>query len=1383
MPLAIFYQFNSGFNIFFLCSAVLSCITIISPVSPVSAVVPFVIVLVIGLIKEAIEDLKKYFYDRDSNNSICIKYVSPAFVEAKWSDVEVGNIIKVKKDETLPADILVIKSSNENGFCFLETSNLDGETALKPREALNATQTQIVDEKGIDQFFSLRNYNETYAEVDQPNENIYEIEGTSFINSNKFYFEVKNILLRGGKLKNVDYVYGIVIYTGKDTKLLQNIKHSSLKTSHIDKKLNIIVLYILIVCLVLTVVATVIGSVFRSKNMPDYDEGDLNADYILYFNEDSNDALEIIRILVANFTTFTTLIPISIMITMAVIKTIQVFVMELGEARLRRDPEDQVKCFSTTLQDDLGMVKFIFTDKTGTLTKNQMEFKSCSIFTQIFNEDTKKPENILDPFEELKGKSFIESQTFDKRKKSIFTKNFKKSELTNLLKDRSSQLLVKDLNGCPFNSQGEAITEYFLDIAINHDVLAEIDKKTGELGFQGANPDEVTLVTAANEMGFTFVSRENNVVEIKVYDYATDQIVTRHFEVLQKFDFTSARQRSSIIVKDLLTNQIKLYLKGSDTKVFASLDQYSQKNILPKAKEHVDGFARTGLRTLCYSMKFIDLPDYNKWEREYADLKYRCINDKSLNSKLEECIGEIESKALLLGVSALEDKLQDEVKNDLQHFIEAGINVWMITGDKMDTAESIGHSCKLFTEDTEVFKIKTTSDVDEVIERMKVILKTMNNLQRNVDDFHEEVKVNAKKRGAYKLISNSMELAKPTEDGRPEIFTTTNEEKKPMVKQRKGLKKGITVNLETKNKMPLDEEKQEQEEEEGLKANEIHDASVFRFMYDKGLFENTESSVMDNMSILQGKVIQASIEASKQQIGNHEEYKKEEGEGEENPQLQHVKSMIPRSQEKMEIYYNICREKIVECRAINNRRFFCFDITRKIKKKLYDVEDVDEFEEEDLRLDPNEITMDMNFGLIVEGQAITTCMTEGIAAKLFWKLIRNSKSLICCRSSPLQKSQIVNFIKMHNCGITLAIGDGGNDVNMIKTADVGVGIFGKEGYQAAFNSDFAIAQFKYLKELIFIEGRFCLSRNSYFIYHYFFKNVIYTMPQFWLCIYSGFSGTNIYDEIYYMSYNTFITLLVLCAYTIVEEDYDCEFKSYKQRERRILKKLIPDIFAEYRDSFPFNVGKFFAVFFASIAMSVIPYFFFYGSFKDSLRSEDGQPFCFWDYSLGVFLSSCLIHFFVMLVDTHFWEWLAMTAFLLQLAIIICFVIIYQSLDLYQELSGDLYGIIKSPIFWLAEIVIVALCFLPVYFYRRIKYYFGGRILDNILKGKFEHYYIEKFYEKKVNQMSKAVRSIAKFKRILAKKTLSLDVDDVGEQNMVKMAIEYKRSRSKKNLDS
>ena len=147
----------------------------------------------------------------------------------------------------------------------------------------------------------------------------------------------------------------------------------------------------------------------------------------------------------------------------------------------------------------------------------------------------------------------------------------------------------------------------------------------------------------------------------------------------------------------------------------------------------------------------------------------------------------------------------------------------------------------------------------------------------------------------------------------------------------------------------------------------------------------------------------------------------------------------------------------------------------------------------------------MNLGILIEGDSISHCLNNDMK-DLFWSIIRNSRSVVCCRCSPTQKAEMVNFVKNKSQEVTLAIGDGGNDIPMIKIANVGVGIFGKEGYQAAFNADYAISQFKYLKRLIFVHGRLSLNRNSYFIYFFFFKNVLFTLTQLWFCFFSGFSG-------------------------------------------------------------------------------------------------------------------------------------------------------------------------------------------------------------------------------------------------------------------------------------
>ena len=232
------------------------------------------------------------------------------------------------------------------------------------------------------------------------------------------------------------------------------------------------------------------------------------------------------------------------------------------------------------------------------------------------------------------------------------------------------------------------------------------------------------------------------------------------------------------------------------------------------------------------------------------------------------------------------------------------------------------------------------------------------------------------------------------------------------------------------------------------------------------------------------------------------------------------------------------------------------------------------------------------YTIIIEGSAIDTCMEEGPAGKLFFELIQESRSLICCRSSPSQKSRVVEYIKKNSDGLTLAIGDGGNDVNMIKMAHVGIGIFGKEGYQAAYNSDYAISQFKYLKRLLFIDGRFSLARNSYFIYHYFFKNVLFAMAQFWFQNFSKFNGRGLNDDWYSLAFNTFFTVVPIAVRAVTEEDFDATFSSYSISARKKLPYLFPDIYKEFRESMPFNIVKFTVIYLIGLFVSII---FFYCS--------------------------------------------------------------------------------------------------------------------------------------------------------------------------------------------
>ena len=301
--------------------------------------------------------------------------------------------------------------------------------------------------------------------------------------------------------------------------------------------------------------------------------------------------------------------------------------------------------------------------------------------------------------------------------------------------------------------------QLFLNIAINHDVLVEKRTEKKDVVYQGISPDEVTLVSVADELGYTFLSREEGKIIIEVYNYDTDSKELREFQVLKKFDFTSERQCSSIILKDLKNNKIIIYIKGSDRKIMSTVNSFSKNNIYEQTQEHIDQFAHQGLRTLCFSLNYLDENEFNSWLNEYEDLKYRATKDKSLNIELNALINKIESNSFLLGATALEDKLQDRVKKDIEDFIEAGINFWMITGDKLATAETIGHSCGIISEDSEVFKIRETKDPKLVLEQLEKIKKNIDKSDKELENIihHHNQKLERMKTRKTLRLNNNLE--------------------------------------------------------------------------------------------------------------------------------------------------------------------------------------------------------------------------------------------------------------------------------------------------------------------------------------------------------------------------------------------------------------------------------------------------------------------------------------------------------------------------------------------------------------------------------------------------------------------------------------------------
>ena len=433
------------------------------------------------------------------------------------------------------------------------------------------------------------------------------------------------------------------------------------------------------------------------------------------------------------------------------------------------------------------------------------------------------------------------------------------------------------------------------------------------------------------------------------------------------------------------------------------------------------------------------------------------MGNKKLLGDLNNLINEIESNIVLLGVSALEDKLQDEVENDIKKFIEAGINFWMITGDKMDTAESIGYSCGIFSEDSEIYKIKDTNDVNEVIELMKNISKNINEIDFELNNITEN---HHKKMIKEKIIPNIFERKRKryntVKPKREEIKINENKEKRSLDINREILKfKNESINEINKSseESDKDNEKKSHSNNESKRDNIDININNESFKNDKNnsliinkdnskrkneyfqkLFRQTnEGSINsqednkiifkyvakneDNISIYSlikkdVKKVQDSINSSEMFVQNEncinssnemngdEDLKSEIKEDNDNIIKTKKHNDIPLDEKKFKDYFDFCQKELLNCSDKHYKRLGLFKI-----KYLYPVQADSEDSCKKIK---------SKFSLMIEGSAITTCMTDGEAADLFWDLIQRSRSLICCRASPSQKSKVVEFVKKKN---------------------------------------------------------------------------------------------------------------------------------------------------------------------------------------------------------------------------------------------------------------------------------------------------------------------------------------------------------------------------------
>uniref|UniRef100_A0A8C9QQW2 Phospholipid-transporting ATPase n=1 Tax=Scleropages formosus TaxID=113540 RepID=A0A8C9QQW2_SCLFO len=994
VPKNLFEQFRRIANFYFLIIFLVQLI-IDTPTSPITSGLPLFFVITVTAIKQ------------------------------------VGDIVLVKEDETFPCDLILLSTSRDDGTCFVTTASLDGESSHKTYYAVQDTKS-FNTEQELD---TLR----ATIECEQPQPDLYKFVGRINIYQERDEpiarpLGSENVLLRGATLKNTEYVYAVAIYTGMETKMALNYQSKSQKRSAVEKSMNAFLIVYLCILLSKALINTVLKYVWQAN--PNRDEP--------WYNEKTESERQR-HVLIRAFTDFLAfmvlfnyIIPVSMYVTVEMQKFLGSYFITWDEEMFDDEIGEGALVNTSDLNEELGQVEYIFTDKTGTLTENNMEFIECCVDGHVYVPHAICNGQILPG---ALGIDMIDSSPGPDGKEH-------------------EELFFRALCLCHTVQVKEEETV--------DGIKRGIHQGKGTSFYISSSPDEVALVEGMKRLGFTYLRLKDNHMEILNRE---DEI--ERFELLEVLNFDSVRRRMSVIVRSG-TGELYLFCKGADSSIFPRVISGKVEQV----RARVEHNAVEGLRTLCVAYKLLTFEEYQDICQLLETAKLAL---QERDKKLAEAYDAIERDFILLGATAVEDRLQDKAADTIESLHKAGMKVWVLTGDKMETAAATCYASKLFRRSTQILELTT----------------------------------------------------KRTEE------------------------------------------------------QNLHDV----------LFDLSRTVLRQHGSL-----------------------------------------------------------------------------TRDTFSGLSN-----EFQD---------------YGLIIDGATLTAVMkpdqdgSTGNYKEIFLEICRNCSAVLCCRMAPLQKAQIVKLIKFSKeHPITLAIGDGANDVSMILEAHVGIGIMGKEGRQAARNSDYAIPKFKHLKKMLLVHGHYYYIRIAELVQYFFYKNVCFIFPQFLYQFFCGFSQQPLYDTAYLTLYNISFTSLPILLYSLIEQHINMDIL---KRDPSLYRDIAKNSLLRWRI---FIYWTFLGVFDA-----VVFFFGAYFLFDNTTFTSNGQMFGNWTFGTLVFTVLVFTVTLKLALDTHYWTWINHFVIWGSLLFYVVFSLLWGGIIWpflnYQRMYYVFMQMLSSGPAWLCIILLITVSLLP-----------------------------------------------------------------------------------------